>query len=394
MTHGTDPSNADTDGDGLTDGVEVLAGTDPTDAGSVIPSTDFYVVLPFEGGPELREMEFTARLGRGDVFFLVDTTGSMGTAINNVRSSLRDAIVPALAEAIADVVMGVGDFRDFPTSPYGDATDWPFILRQSLTADTAAVQAALDTLRAGGGADTPEAMLEGLYAAAAGSCASGGFGAACFRADSHPIIVAVTDAPAHNAPGSDPYSGVSARSYAETVSALTGGGIKIVGAAVTLGFGGFPFPGVTGGRDDLEDLARSTMSVNAAGALTVYEAEGGEVSASIIDGILDLVSVEVQDVTSRSIDDASDAVDATRFIKAVRPIRATRATRFDETTFFGVGGGTTITFEVHFENDFQPATTSVQIYRAEIEVHDLPGATPLDLRQVYIVIPRIDGGLI
>ncbi len=138
-TRGTDPTNSDSDGDGIGDGVEVLAGTDPTDAASTIPATDFYVVLPRGAGPELREMEFTARLGKGDVFFLVDTTGSMAIAIDNVRRSLASVIVPRVADAIADVVMGVGDFRDFPVSPYGDAGDWSFLSRQSMTADVDAV---------------------------------------------------------------------------------------------------------------------------------------------------------------------------------------------------------------------------------------------------------------
>ena len=391
---GTDPSNPDTDGDGIGDGVEVLAGTDPRDPGSTIPATDFYVVLPMGSGPELREMEFTARLGKGDVFFLVDTTGSMATAINNVRSSLMGSIVPAVADAIADVRMGVGDYRDFPTSTYGDPGDWPFRLRQAMTADIAAVQSGLGSLAAGGGNDVPESLVEGMYESAAGACASGGgFGQACFRPDSHPIIVAVTDAPAHNAPGTEAYVGVAARSYAETTAALNAAGVKIVGAAVDV-FGGIGGLFGGGARNDLEDFARDTNSRSSTGGLTVYDSDGGNVSTSIVDGIIDLVGAETQDVTARSIDDPSDTVDATRFIKAIRPVRATRATDFDATTFYGVAGGTTITFEVHFENDFQPEQDFVQIYRAEIEIHDLPGGTRLDIRQVYIVIPRVDGGLI
>lgn len=396
IARGTDPTREDTDGDGVADGVEVLAGTDPTSATSTIPPTDFYVVLPYMDPPQLRELEFRARLGKGDIFFLVDTTGSMGLAITNVRTSLSSTIVPAVADAIADVRMGVGDYRDFSTSPYGGAGDYPFMLRQTMTDDTSRVQTALNALSAAGGGDGPESMLEGLHGAVTGGGCADGFGSACFRNDSHPIIVVVTDAPTHNGPGGDAnYDGtVSARSWSETIAALNAGGVKIVGAAVDGVPFPLPIPIPPASQADLEQLARATGSMAASGSLTVYPSPGGEVSGAVVDGIVDLVGAETQDVTSRSIDDPSDAVDATRFIKAVTPLRATRATRFDATTFYEVAGGTAVTFQVSFQNDFLPEEAFVQIFQAQIEIHDLPGMTRLDIRNVYIVVPAIGGTLI
>lgn len=398
-THGTDPDNADTDGDGVDDGVEVLAGTDPTDAASTIPPTDFYVVLPYEDPAVLRELDFTARLGRADIFFLVDTTGSMGAAIGSVRDSLSSTIVPAINDAIADAVMGVGDYRDFPIDPYGSPGDYAFNLGQAMTSDVARVQGAVNALSLGNGNDGPESMVEAVHRTVAGTCADGsGFGQACFRAMSHPIVVLVTDAPSHNGPGgSNAYSGVTPtpRTYSEAVSALTANEVKIVGGSVDAGLPfPFPIPGGGGGRAHLESFARDTDSRALDGSLTVYDSPGGEVSTSVVDGILDLVSSTEQDVTSRQIDDTTDSVDATMFMKAIRPVRASRATTFDDTTFFGVGGGTTITFEVHFENDFLPAGPRVQIFQAFIEVVDVASGTALDRRNVYIVVPAVGGVLI
>lgn len=397
LTRGTDPNDEDTDGDGVNDGVETLAGTDPTSASSTIPPTDFYVVLPYEGPAEVRELDFTARLGRGDIFFLVDTTGSMGAAISNVRSSLSSTIVPRVRDAIADVVMGVGDFRDFPVGEYGSPGDWPFVVRQAMTSDVAQVQSALNALTAGGGGDGPEAALEGLHGAVAGGSCPDGFGMACFRHDSHPIIVVVTDAEMHNGPaGASPYdASVSARTWAETTGALTANGVKIVGAAVDpISIVPIPFPLPNAARPHLLELARATSSRSAAGRETVFDAPGGSVSTAVVDGIVDLVGATTQDVTSRTLDDESDAVDARMFIQRVTPVRATRATRFDATTFYGVAGGTTITFEVEFRNDFLPAQTHVQIFQAFIEVFDTASTTVLDRRNVYVVVPPIGGILI
>lgn len=390
--HGTDPTLEDTDGDGLGDGVEVLAGTNPTDPGSTIPPTDFYVVLPYEGEPQWRDLEFTARLGRGDIFFLVDTTGSMSMAINNVKTSLAGFIVPAVQGAIADVVMGVGDYRDFPVEPFGSAGDWTFRLRQSMTVDIGPVQSALDGLRVGGGNDEPESQIEGLWEAAGGTCAAGGgFGQACFRDASHPIIVVVTDARAHNGVDADTAydSTVTARSWGETSTVLNGHGVKIVGAAVKP-MAIVPAPGAP----DLEREARDTGSFNRDGAPTVYPAPSGEVSGAVVNGIVDLVSAETQDVTARKLDDPADAVDATLFIRELVPMWASDATRFDTVAFYGVRGGTTVVFSVMFQNDFQPHMPYVQIFRAYIEVYDMLGGTTLDTRNVYIVVPAEDGFLI
>jgi len=382
-TYGTDPDMEDTDADGVSDGVEVLAGTDPLDPTSTIPDTDFYYVLEHEGESEYGEIDFSARLGRADVFFLVDTTGSMGGAISNVQSTLSTVIVPALEAAIADLRMGVGQYRDFPTSPFGSSGDFPFRLQTPLTDSVPNVQSALDGLSAGGGADGPESMVEALYQTAAGGCSTGaGRGEACFRTEATPMVVVVTDAQTHNGPGgANPYS-FSSRSWFDAVSSLNGIGAKVLGAEVR-------------GGTHLQTLAEETGSYKLDGSPAVYSAAGGSVDTAVAEGIIDLSGGIPQDVTRRMIDDPSDAVDATGFIESVVPVRASRGmVTMDDTTFFGVPGGTTVTFGATFRNDFVEHGDRVQLFRAFIEVLDTPAMTVLDTRTVYIVVPAEDGSVV
>jgi hypothetical protein len=120
---GTDPTRVDTDGDGVSDLGEVRgSGTDPTDPASTIPAGDFFVILPFEGDHENRPLRFGTSIARADVYFLIDTTGSMQTAIDDVNSSLM-TIASEVARLVPDAQFGVGHYDDFPVDPYGNTRD-------------------------------------------------------------------------------------------------------------------------------------------------------------------------------------------------------------------------------------------------------------------------------
>jgi len=227
-----------------------------------------------------------------DVLFLVDVTGSMGSAISEIRRQLRVEIAPALDRSVGDLRMAVASYQDFPTSPYGDVSDVPFRIRQTSTADLAAVQRAIDSPAASGGAGPPgaatEALAQAVTSAGLGglvpraSCAAGGRGQACFRPDATPIIVLITDAQFHNGPrGSNPYGFVSPtpRTYTQALDALRGVDARVVGVAVnTFGFVAL---------SDLESVASDTGAVTAAGRPIVVDASAG--SAAVVDGIVNAV---------------------------------------------------------------------------------------------------------
>ncbi|MCD4748543.1 MAG: hypothetical protein K8R59_04140, partial [Thermoanaerobaculales bacterium] len=178
---------------------------------SVVASNIF--VLPFGGPEQTRIWRFDPIVKQTDIFFNVDTTGSMGGVIANLKSGLSTIIASTLTQ-VEDPAFGVGAFDDFPVSPFGDSAsgDVPFRLLQGVTTDMPAVQTAVDALDLHGGADFPESGFEALFQVAVGSGISGGtayylpplttagrIGGAQFRIGSLPLALHITDALAHDA---------------------------------------------------------------------------------------------------------------------------------------------------------------------------------------------------
>lgn len=426
---GTDPNLRDSDGDGYQDLAEVAAGTSATDPSSTIPATDFFVVLPYQGNHEMRTLTFGSNISVADVYFLIDTTGSMGGPLTNVQSSLT-RISADISAAIPDVQMGVGHFEDFPccsdpfdpfgdfTTYYGDAGDSPYEHVQDITSDLGAVQAGLNSLVLGSGGDGPESTTEALYLTATGE----GFtwrgpnpgsvpprtcpavldepgsrrGYPCFRAGALPIIVHVTDIDAHNGPsGANAYRddliGSRTHTFDDAVIALNNIGARVIGVAVS-----------GGGMAHLDEYARATGSVDGSGRTLTQSASGGDVSTAIIDAIGVLAGGTPQDVGTRvenMPERNPDGFDATQFIKSIVPvegirdgIRGTGYASKDDRVFYEVIPGTLLEFNVDFYNDVRAPAATAQIFLARILVVG-NGVATLDARNVYIIVPP-EGGQI
>ena len=107
---------------------------------------------------------------KGDVLFCFDLTGSMGGILNNVKVNSVN-IMNAVSASIPDSHFGLITHKDYPGSfsscgystTYGGGSDFPYALNQSLTASTAAVQAAIAPLSVGGGMDGPESYARALF---------------------------------------------------------------------------------------------------------------------------------------------------------------------------------------------------------------------------------------
>jgi len=415
----TDPTDVDTDGDGVTDLAEVAAETLPTDPTSTIPEDDYFVVLPFMGEHVIRTLRFGTTIQQADVYFLIDSTGSMQPVIDNVRDSLSD-IATELAAVIPDVQMGVGHFEDFPFSSggafgptfFGGPDDDAYENAQDITADLGAVRTALDDIVLGDGHDGTESAVQGLFQTATGRGGMWSFmgssysiprracpeypdefvprrGYPCFRPGSLPIVVTVTDLEWHAGLADGmrhPYSMITPAPETLPVAAraLSAIGGRFIGVPIR-NDAGMAFP------TDHEAMAMLTGSVDGSGRPLVYPAPIGMVDDSVIEGIRTLVTTTPQDVTTdtENVPPNPGDVNATDFIVAITPraaVPTSGVSGMDETTFFDVTPGTFVDFDVDFYNGIVPPPAVAQVYRARIVV--LGNLTArLDERRVFIIVP-------
>ncbi len=161
----------DTDGDGFSDLAEVTIGSDPCNPADIVTQghgVRFFFELPYKGTQQHDYLYFSPTVQRTDVFFNMDTTGSMGGEITNLKNSLGSTIIPEVRNRVTDSAFGVGYFDDYPYGSFGTANcnanhDRVFQLLQSPTTNTATAQNAVNQLSLGCGADTPESTFESLY---------------------------------------------------------------------------------------------------------------------------------------------------------------------------------------------------------------------------------------
>lgn len=189
---------------------------------------------------------------RPDICFLADTTASMGATLTNVRNN---------ATMIMNLVRAVQPDSQFCAAQYKDAGDSPeFQVDQFVTANTAAVQTAINTWGPAGGGDTPEGQLHALTTLV---------GAAGYRPDSTRIIVWFGDASGH-----DP--SIGGETLASTIAALNGGNVKVIAVPVT------------GSGDGLDSTLQATAITGATSGVLLAGASPAQVTNAIVTGLTNL----------------------------------------------------------------------------------------------------------
>jgi hypothetical protein len=430
------PILSDTDGDGADDLVEHAAATDPADP-TKNPAVDgnFVFIVPFEAAPMPAEatLDFATSIHRADVVFSMDTTGSMGSALEALRTNLSAQIVPALVEQIPDLGLAISSYEDFPVDGFGGGGDLPFRLATPVTLDVMEAQAGLATLFIGSGGDGPESGIEALYQIATGAGVSWtGFAPGSvtpfemgFREGALPIVIQITDAENHSAAtyltavpeaasrqaAQDALAAISAKvinvnvgqspvALSDALELVTESGAVVPPAAF----------GVTGMC--LTGLAGAATPPNAAGEcpLLFHVAfDGSGLGNSIVDAVQALAGFANLDIDARpanedgNVDAAGTPVDPlAAFLESVQPnanpdaatgctkgfaIEDRLASDGVEDTFVDVSGNARVCFDVLPKmNTTVMPSAEPQLFRARIDVYG-DNITQLDSRQVWFVVP-------
>jgi hypothetical protein len=242
---------------------------------------------------------------RPDIVFLADNTGSMADAIANVRTNASTIFATVLA-AQPESQFGVALYRDFT-----DAV--PYFLNQPITANTAAVQAAINTWTASGGGDEPEAQLNALFQLATDPAVG-------FRPNSTRVIAWFGDAPGH-----DPSGG---HTLAQTISALTAANIRVIA--------------VNTGANRLDLTGQATAITGATGGVLL--STGSDVAGAILSGLQNLpVAV------APSLGTCHPALTVT-FTPATQTVTSGQNATFTETIAVAANApqGTSLTCQVNF----------------------------------------------
>ena len=409
---GTSRTDADSDGDGVSDLIELAAGTDPLSSDDS-PRTrgDFVFVVPFEEPPmpERDTLEFRTSIQFADVYFLLDTTGSMSGEISAMRSAVRDIVTDLICEDYGEACMGDEMCTRGVCSLEGRCIEDPgegacvasvftgvgtyegnrntYRNRLGVQADPALTRDRIPGSADGSGAD--ESLFQSVAcvadpsACSSARCEAAGIGCPGYREDAVRILVTITDE-------RDECSCGSVDSASAAGSRLQAAGITFVG--VDADSGHEP-------ADHLRAIARESDSYAADGTTPlVFDGDEAAVRTAVTGAINEIVNGVPIEATIEAADEPDDDGDALRFIDYLETNTSgvgacTAGLEVADgdgdghpDTFVAITPGTDVCWDVvPVMNDFQEPALEPLVYRARLTVRG--DGSALDDRLVYFLVP-------
>jgi hypothetical protein len=214
-----------------------------------------------------------------DVFFLADTTGSMGGSLADVQAGIAE-ILAAVDTGATDVRFGAGEYKDFLCDPI------PVNVQAPIPAtDDGGAAATAEVARwfASGGCDIPEAGLGALEFLASGE--------AGFRSGARPVIVWFGDAPSHDPICTGSVIGTPADvTEATATAALQAAGATVIAVSTTSGPGLDADPGTAGytGCPGTGTAGQAGRITTATGGLNFADVDPDGVADAILSGLTSL----------------------------------------------------------------------------------------------------------
>lgn len=221
-----------------------------------------------------------------DIYFLSDSTGSMGPAIGNVQAN-AGTILSTIQGSATDPMFGAGDYKDFQSPTQYD----PYAFQNDASIGSAAgALAGIGTWAAGGGYDGPESQLYALHRIATDP----GIG---WRAGATHILVWFGDAPGHD-PVCNALTGIGYDlTTAVVANELKAAGIEVI--AISLNTGGyaaglnddstydaFDYNAACGTPSPVTGEASTIVGVT--GGLDLFAADPNDVASEILAGLTNL----------------------------------------------------------------------------------------------------------
>ena len=416
---GTDPTNIDTDGDGVTDLIEFAAGTDGTNPDDNPQANgDFVFVVPYQDDttPTEDTLNFRTNIQFADLYFSMDTTGSMSEEFNTLQGTLTNIINTLRCQefpttcvldedcgdpdqvcfnggciedpnldpgCVPDMWTGVGTWNDINT----------YQNKVSLQPNVAVTTAAINAGGFPGGSEAvfqPSACIANPAACpgipfASMGCASAGIGCPGFRPEAIRIHIQISDA-------DNQCSGAACATFTANYA-----GTQMLAQDIK-------FVGLYGTDDGTQQvavntaLAFATNSVDSMGVPFIYPAANAAVQAQTVEAVLDIVKGKPIDVTIEPVDQPNDAGDALQFIDYLEvnltdagctdglTVEDTNSDNHDD-AYPDLLPGVPVCWDVHpvLVQSTVPPTNEPQIFIANLRV--LGDGSLVDEREVFFLVP-------